>query len=634
MKRLLALLLLVLLPWPALAGLDAESKEKYQLKVVLQCGAHNWLNESFRGDLRSNLAATLQDALGGMATVEVIDARSVPSDKWPQLWKDVALKGLAALDSAQSNSADKIHFLRVDFVNGQYELQSRQLDGATGMASPLRHDHTSDRVLIVRLASRMIGEDFGITGTVEGQGDNVRVRFRAGDLDAPLDQWVHRGDIFALVQVLPPLRPEDKAPRAMRVPDTLVQLTDDPKKGACPARILYRSEKNPLTVPSRALGYRCIKLDTVRSNLRLRLIDAATGQPITKALEVRVHSEGFQSGESADDEVLIPERNGLFLSKRKYDGIGFARVVTGARVIAKIPVEVMDDRTITAVISLDPEKEQRGELEKRKNDLERQYAEAKLVQDNLWEEILALANKKKPDALAKAKLCLKVLEGDMKLLNDEYQSLKKDPGSQQVEMKNLAAYEKILEDRRTRVQQLVGRLDELVRLEEDPTRLAQERHLKDLYNQGLLHEENLDIDAAIAAFEQILKQAKDQTEVQKRLDRLKAAWAIQSEEHRQARNFVYIELPRVKSLADVDAQLATARKNFQTLKQANDQYSLQKLQNVLLEIQKRLEEEIRKFNASESAEDMEKVAKAKKTAEEFDKFKQEVFDALKAKSAS
>ena len=66
----------------------------------------------------------------------------------------------------------------------------------------------------------------------------------------------------------------------------------------------------------------------------------------------------------------------------------------------------------------------------------------------------------------------------------------------------------------------------------------------------------------------------------------------------------------------------------------NDQFSLQKLQNVLLEIQKRLEVEIQKFNAGQGAEDMEKVAKAKKTAEEFDKFKQEVFDALKAKSAS
>ncbi|HEV3144147.1 MAG TPA: hypothetical protein VGZ47_09710 [Gemmataceae bacterium] len=637
MKQILAALLIVLFPLPALAALDPETKDKYKLKIVLQCGAHNWLNESFRSDLRNNLAATLQDALGGMADVEVIDAKTVPFDQWPQLWKDVAGKGLSALDGAASPSSEKTHFLRIDFVNGQYELQSRQIDGATGVTSPLRRDHTSDRVVIVRLASRMIGEDFGIIGTVEGQGDNVRVRFKAGELDVPLDQWVHRGDIFALVQVSPPTGPADKTPRAKRLPDTLVQLLDDPKKGTCPARVVYRGIKNPLASPGRAAGFRCVKLDAVRGGtLRLRLVDFTTGQPLTKALQVRVHPEGFQSGESADDEVLIAEPNGLFVSKRKYDGIAFVRVVTGATVLAKIPVEILEDRTMTAALSLNPELESRGELDNRKNELERMFAEAAMVQETLSKEIGALSTKQKNNAAAlkKAKECFQVLEGDLKLLEPELQNLKKETGGQKLNLDRCEKFDRDLQQQKTAVLKTIGRLEELVRLEQDPTRLAQERHLKDLFNQGVLHEGNLDIDAAIACFEQLLKESKDQPNVQKELDRLKAAWAVQNEDHRQARNFVYVELPRVKTLPDVETQLPAARQKLQVLKQANDQFTLQKLQNVTLEIQKRLEEAIQKFNASEEAQDMEKNAKVKKIAEDFDKFRQEVFDALKAKSGS
>ena len=144
MKRLLPVMLVLLAPLTVRAALNPETDKKYQLEVVLKCGAHNWLGDQFRNDLRSDLAGILQDALGGMADVTVVDLRKVPVAEWKPLWKEFESHGFAALDKARELNGVKTHFLRIDFANGQYELQARQFDGSTGLASAVQSDRTAD----------------------------------------------------------------------------------------------------------------------------------------------------------------------------------------------------------------------------------------------------------------------------------------------------------------------------------------------------------------------------------------------------------------------------------------------------------------------------------------------------------
>ena len=42
-----------------------------------------------------------------------------------------------ALDSWKYLSNTKIHFVLIDFVQGQYEISAREYDGTTGLASPV-----------------------------------------------------------------------------------------------------------------------------------------------------------------------------------------------------------------------------------------------------------------------------------------------------------------------------------------------------------------------------------------------------------------------------------------------------------------------------------------------------------------
>src|SRR5262245_4446512 len=275
MKRVVSLLAVLFLSAPAPAALPPDANEKYPLTVVVRCGAHNWLGDQFRDDLRNDLTGILQDALGAMADVKVVDLKKdLPAETDP-LWKDFSAKGFAALDVPRDLTGVKTHFLRVDFVNGQYELQARQHDGLTGFVSTLRRGRTADRSLVTRLAGQMIAHDFSVVGTVTGSGDNVdgqgsaTVAFRAGALAASLDRWVHKNDVFAVYGIV---RAGDNKERGRRELDTLVQVTDDPKNGTAPARIVFRKD-NPLKSAAAYLGFRCVRLDTSVGPMRLRLVD-------------------------------------------------------------------------------------------------------------------------------------------------------------------------------------------------------------------------------------------------------------------------------------------------------------------------------------------------------------------------
>src|SRR5262245_1930118 len=430
MKRVVSLLAVLFLSAPAPAALPPDANEKYPLTVVVRCGAHNWLGDQFRDDLRNDLTGILQDALGAMADVKVVDLKKdLPAETDP-LWKDFSAKGFAALDVPRDLTGVKTHFLRVDFVNGQYELQARQHDGLTGFVSALRRDRTADRALVTRLAGQMIAHDFGVVGIVTGSGDNAdgqgsaTITFRAGALPAPLDRWVRKNDVFSVYGIV---GAGDKRERGKREPDTLVQVTDDPKNGTAPARIVFRNKENPLKNTASYLGFRCIRLDAAVGPMRLRLVDER-GVPHARALQIRVHPEKFQTGISQQEEILDPDRGGLYVTKRNYENVAFVRVVTGTQMIARVPVEVLGDRPVTVEVGLSPENELRGQLQYRRGELRRMYDEAEYVHlNNARAEINALVTLGKLEAaLKRAKENRDTLDEDVKRLRGLKEELKKE----------------------------------------------------------------------------------------------------------------------------------------------------------------------------------------------------------------
>src|SRR5262249_26277832 len=137
-------------------------------------------------------------------------------------------------------SDTKLHFVLIDFVNGLYEIQARQYDGFTGLASPVvRHSSTSDRWLVARSAALLVNQDFGFNGTVPAgriTGDRVELHLKGASLGVPLDRWVRKGEVFAVTQTVQ-VGPQQ---RAFRMPFTLLQVIDAPRDGVCSCHVLYR----------------------------------------------------------------------------------------------------------------------------------------------------------------------------------------------------------------------------------------------------------------------------------------------------------------------------------------------------------------------------------------------------------
>src|SRR5262249_36585899 len=147
--------------------------------------------------------------------------------------------------------------------------------------------------------------------------------------------WVHKGDVFAVYRT----SARNSSGRIASFPEqrAVVQIQQEPKSGTAVGKVISRGESNPLPGSQTSVIFRCVKLPAVTGPLRLRLVDEK-GQPHVRAVQIRVHSQGFQKGLSNEEEVLNPDNGGLFVSKKTYDQLAYVRVVTGANEIAKIPI--------------------------------------------------------------------------------------------------------------------------------------------------------------------------------------------------------------------------------------------------------------------------------------------------------
>jgi hypothetical protein len=290
----IALLLLAAAASPVRAQLDPEVNTPYRLRVVLHFADNRSLTKVFKEQVERELHDGLQAAYGDLCNVEVVREH-------PRL-NEVVSQGLQALDNWKEVSDVKTHFVLIDFADGQYEIQARQHDGLTGQASPVvRRQLERDRQFVSRTAALLIGPDFGLVGTITDKGDSqtVKVTLKGSGLGVPLDRWVKKDEVFALVAV----GPGSGGLRAVRVPWALLQVQQEPANGVCTCRLFHR-HPDPLGGGAGLLGHRCLLIGTTEAPLRIRLVRAnaktLTPEP-NRAVQVRRY--GF-TGE--DDSSAVP----------------------------------------------------------------------------------------------------------------------------------------------------------------------------------------------------------------------------------------------------------------------------------------------------------------------------------------
>lgn len=586
MSRLLvAALCLGLLPPVAHAapegGLDPESLTPYHLRVVLHFADHPSFTPVFRAQVRGQLHDNIQAALGDLGDVEVVDDLGSLSGPERAALRGAEGRGLeqAFEDRSWKNiSNTKTHLVFIDLVNHWYEIRARQHDGSTGLASPVvRHERTRDRLFIARAATRLVGRDFGLVGTVVGRDADqaVRVGIKGGKLGAPLTGWLQPGDVLAVAQLNRGTGGERSA-WSFQVPAALLQVTEEPKDGVCRCQLFHRYEDAPSNLERGpgVLGFRCLKLGTAVSRVRLRFVDKdRPAQAIVRPITVVVRPEA-RFDRSVKEEKL-PVRDGFVETEKPFSHVAFVQVSSeGVPVSGQIPVEVFEGRTVTCPLTISPDAEQRGQFDLQRKRWEGQLYERLLVLSDLRKEINKLLKAKENKAAQeKAEAGLGAVKEDVTRLEEELDRLA--PIAKQLKM------EQALKDGRDRLADLKAGQAELERSVKDLGQILKEEpkwaEVKSLIEQAKQREQEAEFDQAIKNYQEAVELGRELANFKaqlepwvKHLDQLKKDWEAKGPEHEQARDFIYQVWPKLDSVAKLNERIDEAGKAFKVCKEAGD----------------------------------------------------------------
>lgn len=553
--RFLLLVSCLLLASPAHAALDPETTTPYRVQAVLHITEHRLLTGVFKDQIQRELRDGMQAALGPMGSVDVVRTH-------PRL-KEIDAKGLqVALDGPQELSAGKTLFVLIDFVDDQYVIRTRQMDGMTGLVSPVRQARTSDRQFVARTAALLLDRDFGLVGTLdsgEPKGE-VKITIKGSGLGVPFGRWVRKGEVFAIVQV------HKTGNKATRVPWALLVATADPKPGetTLPCK-LYQRYRQSLAGGASLAGHRCLKLGAMDAPLHLRLIDDKKLRPLPdQALTIRAHGFDGKSDEESSTDV-----DGYFVSRKPYARVVFVQVHSGEAVRARFPVEIIDDRPIVCPISVDPKAELVGQLELQRRQWIGQLYENLLVVDALFKRLNDYVDKKDhAGALKEAQAGLTRLQTELAARADEKRALA-DPSV----TLDLGEGEQRLNEltmRRDELQKFADNLDKVIRQATDPKRVE----MLAMVEQAQLLEREAEFAKAIALHRKIAEGSADhpavKADAEKQLARLEKQWAVKGDEHAKARKFIYETWPKVDGPAQLKDKIDEAEKAFQTCRANND----------------------------------------------------------------
>jgi hypothetical protein len=620
-RWLLSAVLLMLLATSGRAALDPESNKLYQVRIVLGIVDHREYTAFFKERLQRGLQDSLQAALGPMGNVEVATRPSVQAElKEKALTRDrqavlertlqqilhmEKTRTLPGLEEGRELAPVKTHFILIDLDQGEHEIQTRQLDGLTGLASPVaRRVRTRDREMVGRIAVLLVDRDFGLVGTLEPVGSGiseVQVAFKGGGL-APLTPWVKPGEVFAVAQI----KEGRGGVRSFRVTDTLLQLVEEPKDGVGRCRLLHR-RKDPLAAGPAVLGYRCFKLGTTQAKLQLRLVDDKD-RPLG-VQHIVVTGSGFGPNPKSD---LATDADGFTRELGPYEHVAFLQVLkkqSGLPLSGKIPLAILDDRPQVCHVQLDDESDPSGQLEFERKALIGRLDEGLLGVSALVLEVNKLSSNAgtREDALAKARAGLKDLEEDLANYLDGLRGLRRAEIRLKIKL-NLTPVEQryqALEHKKKEFQDYVTHLDGVIRDEKDPLRAE----LLEMANRARSLENEAEFDKAIQLYEALLRKGSNLSGYQmyaEHLDQLKKDWEPKSEPHRQARDFIYMKWRNLETAAEIKAALDEAKQALATFKSAGDRLTPLMLlkANTLhfTRLAKRLESVLGSMNPEDQAE--------------------------------
>lgn len=574
-RSVLAAVVVLLAGAPARAQLDAEPKQPCLWRVVLSSKPHPLLTADLRERVRRDVVAALQTGIGPLGAVEVIDLAEAPRDRWEPLWQEFADKGFSALDAPRDLTGAKTHFLRLEYRDGQFHMEARQYDGFTGLASPLvrtRAVRAPDQ--IGRAAGLLLDRDFGLTGTVElnpATPDAVRVLVRGASL-GPIGGLVERGDVFAVAAVRktnrpapspirtatgkiisPPPGAEPAAYTATPRPFVLLKVIDvSPDAVRC---TLLPGDAKALPMSGGVVGYRCMKLGTVKAPVAVRLVGSdGTVEKTGSRVVVQASDALFPDVTKPDrkDACMFHAPTAQFRAGRELSNVACVTVTLGAQSkLFAVPVLTADP--ITLPFEVNEAKARLADFQREVTATASAVADARYAQTVCFETVARLIDKQdNKRALSQAKNGLQASESAYLLRTDELKRLRDGsdiaptakPILEKIE-RDLAA----LKQHNDKLREHVTKIEYVVKLSENPALAAKEIERERLNERVRFLLAVGDVEQALVAYDQLLAVEPDPAKKAER-DRVAAEWKIKDDAHQKARDYLLKTWPTIATIPD------------------------------------------------------------------------------------
>lgn len=562
MQRLLLILFITLALAPcAHAQLDPATKKPYHFEVVLQIGANRVFTPLFQEQLQRDVRNQLKLLFGDLARIDVVRQHA--------LFRDIESKGLdAAIDGWDALSERSTHFVLLDYRAGAYQIQSRSHDGATAQASPSSlRAQTHDRAALASTIARLVETSFSPVGAVtavSADGKDVTLKLQAGELGS-LDRWVKAGHVFAVCRI----SDEGGKQRAARLEWTLLEATGPSANGVCACKFRKRYQEDDLTQSPGTLGYRAVRLPTVKEPVRLQLLDDDKLEPLN---DVRIVVSANPES-AAGAEKLRTDRDGMAMSKASFPHLAWVQVLTGDSVRAQFPVELLEGRTIIARVKLQADREGNTSFEVRRDAwLRRAYDNVRLSSERS-RELAVLLNQSLKAALDSGRKSLPLVEAEIVYLDGEYAQLNRLVRDKKLDHDLREGAQQIdeLREQAKELKKFVDRLDAVLKEPGSEEALG----LLKLIERAQLLERDADYDKAIRLYDQVVQASPEQSaKIKAHADRLKADWSkVKDEEHVK---FVYERWPTL-DVAGLDKGLTEAAKALAACKASQDKLTPKKL---------------------------------------------------------
>lgn len=539
-------------------------KEPYQLLLVIHAEPHPLLTNVYVEQFARDLGDSLQRDLGRTAKVSTLiyrDGAQANSDPARQMMQSVIERGWGELDNLSKQiHPHKVHLVRLFYLEGEYEVQSRQVDGETATVSTLRKSRTTDRHWVTRLGALQVAQDFGHVGEVMDVNNlTLRIQMQAAGLGVPETIRMVQGEVMALVQV----RRSANGYTALRLPETLAYITNvDAVKGLVTAR-LYSRLSNTLSKDRQTVAFRAIKLGTRVVPLQLRVLDQ-DNNPIG-GYSVSHFPGGYDN--SASESLGTTDTQGRIASKDPIYHVAFVRVQIAGVGKTDSPVPLLDDQPV--VINIGGNREAII-IDETKFEYDRWLKKFTVVKDNyevdyklMYIDVVRKGNEKQAvDNLDKLSKALKESVEELKTELERVRKAAQDNKDARKYVDNAESGVKLLSDS-------VAQMDEMVKLDRDPT---EDRKFLKLAKQA---DAEYDFDLALENYKQSYAKNRNQPKVLERIKAIERIWKTQynDKDHKDARTFaqtIWSSKTRTLTWEEIEKEIGKAELYLDDLEKRGD----------------------------------------------------------------